>query len=182
VSVDGLRLERRDAAGLGDIRQQLLDVYAEVYADRLGEEFHSVERFDERLGWNTEVPGFAAVVGYLGERPIGYAYGCTLQDGTRWWNGLRTPVPDGAVVEDGARTFALSELMVVDKVRGTGAARQIHDELLRGRPEERVTLLVERDHPKVRALYEAWGYGWFGEVQPFADAPLYDAMVLNLHG
>ncbi|WP_386354363.1 GNAT family N-acetyltransferase [Streptomyces xiangluensis] len=178
--MDGLRLERRDAAGLGDIRPQLLEVYAEVYADRLGEEFHSVERFDERHGWNTEVPGFAAVVGYLDERPIGYAYGCTLQDGTRWWNGLRTPVQDGATVESGARTFALSELMVVDKARGTGVARQIHDELLRGRPEERVTLLVERDHLRVRALYEAWGYEWFGEVQPFEDSPVYDAMVLDL--
>ncbi|MBA2946340.1 N-acetyltransferase [Streptomyces himalayensis] len=176
--MDGLRLERRDATGLGDIRQQLLDVYAEIYADRLGEEFHSVARFDERLGWNTEVPGFAAVVCYLEDTPVGYAYGCTLQADTRWWNGLRTPVAEGATVETGARTFALSELMIVDKVRGSGAAQQIHDELLRGRPEERVTLLVERDHPKVRALYEAWGYEWFGEVLPFPDAPLYDAMVL----
>ncbi|TGB09784.1 GNAT family N-acetyltransferase [Streptomyces sp. MZ04] len=175
-----MRLERRDAAGLGEIRPQLLDVYAEIYADRLGEEFHSVERFDERLGWNSEVPGFTAVVGSLDETPVGYAYGCVLQAGTRWWNRLRTPVPDGATVEDGARTFALSELMVVEKMRGTGAAKAIHDELLRGRPEQRVTLLVEREHPKVRGLYEAWGYGWFGEVLPFADSPLYDAMVLRI--
>lgn len=178
--MDGLRLERRGAEDFGDIRPQLLAVYAEVYADRLGEEFHSVARFDERLGWNTEVPGFAAVVGYLDEAPIGYAYGCTLQAGTRWWNGLRTPVEEGATVETGARTFALSELMVVEKVRGIGAARAIHDELLRGRPEGRVTLLVERDHPRVRALYEAWGYVWFGDVLPFPDAPVYDAMILGL--
>jgi GNAT superfamily N-acetyltransferase len=181
VIVDGLRLERRDAAGLGDIRPKLLDVYAKIYADRLGEEFHSVARFEERLGWNTEVPGFAAVVGYLEDAPVGYAYGCTLQAETRWWNGLCTSVTEGATVETGARTFALSELMVIEKFRGAGVARQIHDELLRGRPEERVTLLVERDHPKVRALYEAWGYEWFGEVQPFPDAPLYDAMLLQLH-
>ncbi|WP_405908655.1 N-acetyltransferase [Streptomyces sp. NBC_00828] len=178
--MDGLQLERRDATGLDDVRHELLDVYAEIYADRLSEEFHSIERFDERLGWNTEVPGFAAVVGYLDGTPIGYAYGCTLPADTRWWKGLLTPVPDSATVETGARTFALSELMVVDKLRGTGAARKIHDELLRGRPEERVTLLVERDHPKVRGRYETWGYAWFGEVQPFADAPLYDAMNLPL--
>ncbi|MFF2511868.1 hypothetical protein [Streptomyces sp. NPDC058086] len=67
-----------DATGLEDIRPQLLDVYAEVYADRLGEEFHSDARFDERLGWNTEVPGFAAVVAYMDTIPAGYAYGCTL--------------------------------------------------------------------------------------------------------
>lgn len=175
----GLRLERRDAAGLSDIRQQLLDVYAEIYSDRLSEEFHSVERFDERLGWNTEVPGFAAVVAYLDSAPIGYAYGCTLQETTRWWNGLRTPVPDGDTRETGARTFALSELMVVEKVRGAGIARQLHGELLRDREEERVTLLVERDHPKVRALYESWGYEWFGEVVPFPDSPLYDALILR---
>lgn len=177
---DGLVLEHRDAVGLVDIRPQLLDVYAEVYADRLDEEFHSVARFDERLGWNAEVPGFAAVVGYIDGRPVGYAYGCTLQAGTRWWNGLRTPVPDGATDETGARTFALSELMVVAGVRGTGVSRRIHDELLRDRPEERVTLLVERDHPRVRALYEVWGYEQFGEVLPFPDAPLYDAMLLRL--
>ncbi|MGY6025312.1 N-acetyltransferase [Streptomyces spinosirectus] len=134
-------------------------------------------RFDERLGWNTDVPGFTAVVGYLDN---GYAYGCTLQATTRWWNGLQSAVPDGSTAETGARTFALSELMVVDKVRGTGAARQIHDELLRDRDEERVTLLVERDHPKVRSLYEAWGE-WFGEVLPFPDPPLYDAMMLWLY-
>ncbi|MEU5001528.1 GNAT family N-acetyltransferase [Streptomyces sp. NPDC021622] len=175
-----MRLERRKAAELSDIRPQLLDVYAEIYADRLAGDFHSVERFDERLGWNTEVPGFAAVVGYLDDRPVGYAYGCTLQMGTRWWSGLRTPVPDGATAEDGTRTFALSELMVVDKVRGTGAAKAIHDELLAGRREQRVTLLVEHDHPGVRSLYEAWGYEWFGDVQPFDDSPLYDAMVMSL--
>lgn len=70
--------------------------------------------------------------------------------------------------------------MTVAKVRGTGAARRIHDELPRGRPEERVTLLVERDHPRVRALYESWGYEWFGEVLPFPDAPWHDAMVSEL--
>ena len=175
----GLRLERRDSVGLQDIRPELLEVYAEIYTDRLSEEFHSVARFNERLGWNTEVPGFAAVVAFLEDVPVGYAYGCRLQPGTRWWNGLLTPVPEGATTETGSRTFALSELMVVEKVRGTGVAKQIHEELLRDRSEERVTLLVEQGHSKVRALYEACGYHWFGEVLPFPDAPMYDAMILR---
>ncbi|MFJ8277605.1 GNAT family N-acetyltransferase [Streptomyces griseoviridis] len=180
MTMEGMRLERRDAAGLSDIRPQLLDVYAEIYAARLSEEFHSVERFDERLNWNTEVPGFAAVVAYLDDTAVGYAYGCALQATTRWWRGLRTPVPPDATAETGVRTFALSELMVVERLRGTGAARRIHDALLRDRSEDRVTLLVEREHPKVRGLYEAWGYEWFGEVLPFADAPLYDALILRI--
>lgn len=180
--MDGLRLERRDARGLNEIRPRLLEVYAEIYADRLREEFHRVERFDERLGWNAEVPGFGAVVGYLGDRPIGYAYGCTLQPNTRWWAGLRTPVASDVITETGSRSFALSELMVVHEVRGTGVARRIHDALLRERSEERVTLLVERDHPGVRRLYESWGYQWLGEALPFPDAPLYDALVMQLRG
>lgn len=175
-----MRIERRSAADLAEVRDQLLALYARIYADRLGEEFHSVERFAERLGWNAEIPGFSVAVGFEDDHAVGYAYGCTLQPDTRWWNGLRTPVPEGATGETGQRTFALSELMVVEEARGTGAARSIHDELLRGRPEQRVTLLVERSHPKVRELYEEWGYRWFGEVIPFPDAPIYDAMLLDL--
>jgi GNAT superfamily N-acetyltransferase len=179
--MEGLTIECRDAAGFTDIRSELLRVYADVYVERLDEEFHSVDRFDERLGWNTEVPGFAVVVGFADGSPVGFAYGCTLQPGTRWWSGLRTPVPDDSVMETGSRTFALSELMVMERIRGTGVAKQIHDELLRLRHEERVTLLVERAHPSVRARYEEWGYRWLGEMMPFPDAPLYDALVLPLH-
>ncbi|NGO71013.1 GNAT family N-acetyltransferase [Streptomyces boncukensis] len=177
-----VEIRSRDAASLHEIRPQLLAVYAEIYADRLHEEFHSVERFDERLGWNTEVPGFAAAVGYHDTVPVGYAFGCVLQPGTNWWKGLRTPVSESETTETGSRTFALSELMVLETVRGTGVARQIHDALLRGRTEERVTLLVERDHPRVRAHYEDWGYQRLGEVLPFPDAPVYDAMVLRRTG
>ncbi|WKX70865.1 N-acetyltransferase [Streptomyces sp. XD-27] len=178
--MEHLTVEHRTAADLADVRPDILSVYAEAFVDRLGEEFHSVPRFDERLGWNMEVPGFAAAIGYSSGTPIGFAYGCTLQPGTRWWDGLHTPVPTDAVTETGARTFALSELMVTDKARGTGVARRIHDELMGDRNEERATLLVERAHPRVRARYEEWGYQWLGELIPFPDAPIYDAMILPL--
>jgi hypothetical protein len=39
---------------------------------------------------------------------------------------------------------------------------------------------VEQEHPQVRATYERWGYRPVATSQPFADAPLYDAMVLDL--
>ncbi|MGD1222150.1 hypothetical protein AB9Q10_27435 [Streptomyces krungchingensis] len=86
-------------------------------------------------------PGSAAVVGHLDDTPIGYAYtyGCTLPADTRWWNGPLTSVPDGAIVETGARAFGPHELMVAETSRGTNVAHQIHDGLLRGRPEEPVT-------------------------------------------
>ncbi|MFC0600015.1 GNAT family N-acetyltransferase [Streptomyces palmae] len=175
-----LRIEHRTATDLADIRADILTVYAEAFADRLGEEFHSVPRFDERLGWNAEVPGFSAVIGYISDRPAGFAYGCTLQPGTRWWNGLDSSVPATAIEETGTRTFALSELMVIDTARGTGVARQIHDALLHDRDEQRATLLVEQAHERVRARYEEWGYQRLGTLIPFPDAPTYDAMLLAL--
>jgi len=70
--------------------------------------------------------------------------------------------------------------MVRDPWRGTGIARLLHDELLSHRIEERSHLLVEPDHPKVRALYERWGYQWMGVMQPYTDAPRYDSLLRPL--
>jgi len=39
---------------------------------------------------------------------------------------------------------------------------------------------VDHERPKVRALYEKWGYRLVGEMQPFSDSPRYDALVLPL--
>lgn len=60
-------------------------------------------------------------------------------------------------------------------------ARGIHDELMGRRPERRASLLVDSEHPEVRALYESWGYRKAGQMQPFDDSHRYDAMVLDLH-
>jgi hypothetical protein len=64
--------------------------------------------------------------------------------------------------------------------RGTQVARGIHDELMHQRPEDRASLFVETAHPKVRSLYERWGYEKVGQSQPFPDSPRYDVMVLRL--
>ncbi|MEV6749437.1 GNAT family N-acetyltransferase, partial [Streptomyces sp. NPDC051080] len=77
-------------------------------------------------------------------------------------------------------TFALSELMVRPKWRGTGLAQQLHDALLAPRPEQLTTLLVDTTHPRVQALYETWGYRKIGERQPFPDSPLHAVMLRGL--
>ncbi|MFP8961235.1 GNAT family N-acetyltransferase [Streptomyces nanhaiensis] len=41
-------------------------------------------------------------------------------------------------------------------------------------------LSVDVEHPKVRALYESWGYRKAGEQQPFADSPLFAVMLAGL--
>lgn len=82
--------------------------------------------------------------------------------------------------ETGRRTLALFEIMVRAPWRGTGTAHAIHEELLAHRPEERVTLLVEPDHPGVKRTYESWGHKHIGDQKPFPDSPLYATMVRQL--
>lgn len=166
-----------DAAGHAQVRGLIVTVYAEVYADRLDDPFFAVDRFTDRLDGHVRAPDWEAVVGYAGDEPVGYAYGATRPAGSRAWHGVQ-PTPDPELArETGDRTFFLFELMVRTPWRKTGAAATLHEELLRHRHEERASLTVEHDHPKVRALYERWGYQCVGCVRPFPDSPLSDVML-----
>lgn len=165
-------------ADAASIRDLLLDVHDEVY-EGVDDPLAPRDAFAKFVDSWTSRENFACVVAYDQGQPVGYAYGAPLGPTTTWWTKVMPPLPAQFMTETGGRTFALSELMVRTPWRGTGASRQIHDELLRGRTEERVTLLVHKDHVKVRALYRSWGYGPVGEVRPFEGAPLLCAMVLT---
>ncbi|MGW6603341.1 N-acetyltransferase family protein [Streptomyces sp. NPDC055036] len=170
---------RRDH--LPQIRQTLLDVYAEVYAREItNDPFFSVERFDSRLTGHASGAGWMCVLGEVAGEPVGYAYGATVQPGG-WWGGLVTSVGADLTQEDGQRTIGLFEIMLRAPWRGQGIARGIHDELMGQRSEQRAALTVEQAHPKVRTLYENWGYHKVGEIKPTSDSPLYDALLLDLN-
>lgn len=158
----------------------LVGVYAEVYADKLGDPFFTVDRFLERFRGHTAREGYALVTCHLGDDLIGYAYGLPLQADTRWWQGLRADAPDDMRRETGRRTFALNEIMVRAPWRRRGIARRLHDALLAGRSEERATLLVDPSNTPARTAYLRWGWTVLGSLQPFPDAPVYDAMTLDL--
>ncbi|GLV98552.1 GNAT family N-acetyltransferase [Streptomyces lavendulae] len=176
-----ITLHRYGTAQLPAIRPTLVGVYAEVYEKEIGEDpFFSVDRFEGRLTGHASRPSWEAVAAFDGGEAAGYAYAATLPENTAWWAHMLEPLPADQVAEDGTRTLALFEIMVREPWRGTGLARRIHEELLAGRTEERVTLLVEPGHPKVRALYESWGYEHIGDQQPFPDAPVYATMLRRL--
>jgi ribosomal protein S18 acetylase RimI-like enzyme len=181
---DQLRLEHFDAADARQIAgEAIVPIYEASHAEDLANPFHSVERFLERFDAYTQRDGFEMVVGYADEStPVGLAFGFPLPDGTRWWRGLITPVPNGFTAENGRRTFAVNEIMVHPDWQRRGVARTVHSELLSRRPEERATLLVEPDNEPAQAAYSRWGYRKVGELKPFEDAPTYDAMVLELPG
>lgn len=157
---------------LPEIRQTLLDVHADAYADEMD------DPFTQRFPWFVDhwggSPGFACVIGYEGTEPVGFAYGAPAEPGREWWRDCPIEEPEQS------RTFSFSELMVRPKWRKTGTADRLHAALIDDRPEALAVLLVDPDHPKVQALYETWGYRHIGHRQPFPDSPRYAVMLRDL--
>lgn len=171
------RLERFGHADLHRIRQTLLDVHDDAYAEEMDDEFH------QRFAWFVDHwgahPGFVCVIAYEGEDPadpVGFSYGAPSNPGREWWRDHLDPAPDPST------TFAVSELMVRSKWRKTGTARRLHEALLTDRDEALAVLLVDTTHPRVQALYESWHYAKIGERRPFPDSPLYSVMLRDLNG
>ncbi|GAB3902348.1 GNAT family N-acetyltransferase [Kibdelosporangium lantanae] len=169
-----------DAAGLHHHRDALLAVYRKVYADKLDNPFFTVDRFWERLERYGTNDGFSLITGHLEDELVGYTLGYTLARGARWWQGFRGDVNPGVLEEDGTRTFAINELMVLPAHRRQGYAHALHDALLADRPEQRATLLVRPDNIPARTAYLKWGWYILGKLQPFNDAPVYEALMLQL--
>lgn len=164
---------------LSEVRQTVLDVYADVRAPLLHLPNYRVETFAERLDRHGSEPGFEVVLGFDGEEAVGYAYGNTAIGDDRFWKRMVEPVPPNFL---DTTTLVLKEIGVRGPWRGTGTARRIHDELLSGRDETHVALMVNplAGDGKVQALYETWGYRAFNAQQPSPDSPHLVAMIRPL--
>lgn len=159
---------------LDEIRETLMAVHRDAYADQMDDEFHQrFAWFVDHWGGN---PGFKCVIAYAGEEPVGFAYGAPAAPGREWWRDHLDPAPAES------RTFAVSELMIKVKNRKQGLSQRLHSALLGERSEDLATLLVDTTHPKVQSMYESWGYRKVGERQPFPDSPLYAVMIRELGG
>ncbi|MGI5238768.1 GNAT family N-acetyltransferase [Dactylosporangium sp. CA-139066] len=180
MSATTLDIEQCTAGDLARHRDELLDVYVDAYADKLNSPFFTPERYWERVEAYAARDGYALVLGRVAGQLIGYAMGFTLPTNSAWWKGLTTTVDPALTTEDGRRTFALTYIMVRVAYRRRGYARLLHDALLEGRPEQRATLLVLPENVAARTAYRTWDWYQIGELQPFPDAPLYDALVLDL--
>jgi GNAT superfamily N-acetyltransferase len=167
-----VELRRFGHEDLPNIRQTLLDVHAEAYADEMDDEFN--QRFPWFVDHWGSHPGFACVIGFEDEEPVGFAYGAPATPGREWWREHLSESP----ADDS--TFSVSELMVRPRWRKTGTAERLHTALIESRPEALAVLLVDPDHPKVQALYETWGYRRVGNRQPFPDSPNFTVMLRDL--
>ncbi|WP_369362991.1 GNAT family N-acetyltransferase [Streptomyces sp. CG4] len=167
-----MNLKRYTHADAQNVRSLLLDIHDEAYADDPNP-FHSRERFSYYVDLWSSRNDWQCVSGWEEGGPVGYAYGSMFKPGG-WWKGHRRPSDLRGSV------FALSELMVVPKWRGTGRAQQLHDVLLEKVMADMVSLQVEAEHSRVQALYERWHYSKVGETEPSGDIPQYSVMVRKL--
>ncbi|MEU7823432.1 GNAT family N-acetyltransferase, partial [Catellatospora sp. NPDC049133] len=172
----GLVLEKHDASVISEFRDELLAVYREAYADKIQNPFFAENRFWERIEAYAARDGFELVTGRLGGQLVGYALGYTLPEGSAWWRGFLNEVDPELLVEDGARTFALNYIMVRPSQRRRGAAEALHAVLMSSRPEARATLLVLAHNTAALTAYQKWGWHKLGELKPFEDSPVYEAM------
>ncbi|MFF4168817.1 GNAT family N-acetyltransferase [Streptomyces sp. NPDC001744] len=151
-------------------------VYAKVREPLLHLPNYAVPAFAERLERHVREPGFAAVLAFDAEdEPVGYAYGNTVESGDRWWRRIG----DVDAVFTSAPALALKEIGVTVPHRGTGLARRIHDDLLAGRDEAYVSLMVNASagDGKVQRVYESWGYEVIGTSRPSPESPVLTAMI-----
>jgi ribosomal protein S18 acetylase RimI-like enzyme len=161
-------------------RDDLIAVYLDAYADRLGDPFLAPERHWDRVQGYASAGGYGIVEARVDGQMIGYALGYTLPENARWWQGLTIPVEPPLLVEDGSRTFALTYMMVRVEFRRRGYAKKMHDALLSSRSEKRATLLVHPANVAARSAYYSWGWYKIGDLQPFSDAPIYEALLKDL--
>lgn len=162
--------------------ERLVAIYLDVYGDPV-DAFHGEERYRRQLCGHLTAPGWEAVTATVAGDLVGYAYGFALGPQTRWWNGLLTEAPPDFTVENGRRTFALSEILVRAGWRRRGVGRALHDALLAGRGERRATLLVDPANAAARAAYASWGWHGAGRLRPgWPHAPVFEVLMRALSG
>lgn len=104
LTTTAVELRRFGHKDLQAIRQTLLDVHADAYADEMEDEFN--QRFPWFVNHWGKHPGFSCVIGYDGGEPVGFAYGAPATPGREWWREhVSEPPADTS-------TFSVSELMV----------------------------------------------------------------------
>jgi len=172
LSAAGLNIRHFTHVDLPEIRQTLIDLHNDAYADAMDDEFN------QRFPWFVDHwggrSGFFCVIAYDGDKAVGFAYGAPGTPGREWWRDFVDPAPEKH------RTFSYSELSVSPAWRKQGVSERLTRALMEGRDEDLVVLLVDREHPRVQALYESWGFRKVGEDQPFPDSPVFAVMLAEL--
>ncbi|SCF34689.1 Acetyltransferase (GNAT) family protein [Micromonospora viridifaciens] len=177
--LENLRLRHYTVEQAEELIDQLVDVYLDAHAK--DGPLYNAKRYRQQLAMHMPRAGWELVAATVDGELAGYVYGFPLSPDTRWWDGIQEPVPPGFTIEDGRRTFAISELLVGRAWQRRGIARALHNELMSNRSEERATLLVRSGNNAARSAYRAWGWQSVTSLRPAWDkAPLFIVLTRTL--
>ena len=149
---------------MADISIQLLDgAQASADADEvqaLQAEVYGADdgAFAGRFRVQRRQPGFVLAEARNGGYLVGYAFGMPLRPSTSWWRQLTAPLPEEVTAEHPGRTFALADLAVRASWRRQGIGRDLHDLILRSRPEERATAVLAPAALPAQHAFRSWGW------------------------
>lgn len=162
------------------LKDQMLATYLAAHADQQHDPWATPERFWERLvDIYAPTKDFATAAAWRDGEMVGYAFGSVREQSKGIWSEVQQALPDlgGSA---GGPIYIFREFAVAPPSQGQGVGHAIHDHLLATRPEALAHLLVRTDNEKARRAYVSWGWRKIGEVRPFEDSPLMEAMVVQL--
>jgi ribosomal protein S18 acetylase RimI-like enzyme len=123
-------------------------------------------------------PTFGLTVALAEGALVGFAYGYTSAPDSPRWTGFTPPLSAGLTAEWPGRTFALVDLAVRADWRGKGIGRQLVDELLGSRQEERAVLKTEPEVIETGKFYVRTGWRRVGRrAIRNSSVPLWDVYV-----
>jgi len=160
---------------------ELQALHTEVYGAPPYRQPADVGEFARRLRVQCRQPGFALAEARSGGYLVGYAAGMPLRSSTSWWRGLTTPLPEDLVTEYPGRTFSVTDLLVRAAWRRQGIGQTLHDLLLRGRREERATLVVRPEATAAQRAFQGWGWHKIARTRDSnAESTVADVLVIEL--
>jgi ribosomal protein S18 acetylase RimI-like enzyme len=160
---DGVSLAHHGSEESLSLLDGLCAVYADAYGVVPGEDIGvKTAAFRDRAAKGLKARNYDLVTAHVDGELAGFVFGYSLRADRGWWDGLTPEPPPGFTAETGDRTVVLAEIEVRRAWQGRGLGRALHDEFLRGRPEERATLATGPKADAARALYERWGWSRAG--------------------
>lgn len=159
------------------LKEPILAVYLASHRDQQHNPWFGPDPFWLRLvDLYAPSQDFGLMAAWRDDVMVGYAFGSPMGRPQEVWDMVRASSPGIPASAAAEPIYFFREFAVDPGHQGEGYGRLLHDALLKTRPERLAHLLVRQDNP-AKDAYTHWGWRTVGQVQPFADAPVMDAMV-----